>query len=69
MKIENLKREFGKSLYFHGAIDNQQILPFGTPNDVENEVIRCIDILASDKTGYIVAPCHNIQPNLSLIHI
>jgi len=69
MEIENLKREFGKSLCFHGAIDNQQILPFGTPNDVENEVIRCIDILASDKTGYIVAPCHNIQPNTPIENI
>ncbi|MEM2614203.1 MAG: uroporphyrinogen decarboxylase family protein, partial [Nitrososphaerota archaeon] len=35
---------------------------FASPEQVRAEVRRCIDILASDGTGYIVAPCHNIQP-------
>jgi len=69
MEIENLKRQFGKSLCFHGGIDNQQTLPFGSPNDVEKEVIQCMDILASDRTGYIVGPCHNIQPNTPIENI
>lgn len=61
MDMEGLKRDFGAKLTFHGAIDNQQTLPFGTPEDVRAEVRRAIDVLASDKTGYILAPCHNIQ--------
>jgi len=61
MDLAELKAEFGTRLCFHGAVDNQRILPFGTPDDVRAEVRRCIDILAADGTGYILAPCHNIQ--------
>jgi uroporphyrinogen decarboxylase len=61
MEREGLKRDFGKRLCFHGGIDNQQILPFGSPAEVRREVRAAIDSLASDGTGYILAPCHNIQ--------
>jgi len=61
MDMTSLKRDFGQHICFHGAIDNQKILPFGTPDDVRTEVRHCIDSLASDGTGYILAPCHNIQ--------
>ncbi len=62
MDPAKLKRDFGDRLAFHGAIDNQETLPHGTTEDVRAEVRRMIDTLASDKTGYILAPCHNIQP-------
>ena len=26
-------------------------------------MITCIDALAGDGTGHVLAPCHNIQPN------
>ena len=61
MELEGLKRDFGDYLCFHGGVDNQRILSFGTPEDVRAEVRHCIDALASDQTGYILAPCHNIQ--------
>ncbi len=61
MDMRDLKAQFGKRICFHGAVDNQQTLPFGTPEDVRSEVRRCIDTLASDGTGYILAPCHNLQ--------
>ncbi len=61
MELEGLKRDFGNELCFHGAVDNQSILPFGTPEEVRAEVRHCIDTLSSDQTGYILAPCHNIQ--------
>ena len=66
MDLTTLKKEFGKDLCFHGGIDNQWTLPFGTAADVKQEVIDCISILASDKTGYMLGPCHNIQPNTSI---
>ena len=31
MEREGLVRDFGDRLIFHGAMDNQQTLPFGTP--------------------------------------
>jgi len=61
MEREGLKRDFGRRICFHGGIDNQGALPFGSEEDVRNEVRRSVDTLASDGTGYILAPCHNIQ--------
>jgi uroporphyrinogen decarboxylase len=61
MEAEGLKRDFGRALTFHGGVDNQQTLPFGSVEDVRAEVRQLIDTLACDKTGYILAPCHNIQ--------
>ncbi|HOJ32212.1 MAG TPA: uroporphyrinogen decarboxylase family protein [Candidatus Hydrogenedentes bacterium] len=60
MERAALKRDFGKQLVFHGAVDNQQTLPFGTTEDVRREVLDNIRILGFDG-GYILAPCHNIQ--------
>ncbi len=62
MDMAELKMEFGNRLCFHGGVENQRILPFGSPSDVREEVRHCIDALASDRTGYILAPCHNLQP-------
>ena len=61
MELEGLKKDFGRKICFHGGIENQNILPFGTPDEVRAEVRHCIDALTSDKTGYILAPCHNLQ--------
>lgn len=61
MERENLKARFGDKLIFHGALDNQQTLPFGTTEDVRKEVHDNMRILGAGG-GYILAPCHNIQP-------
>ena len=60
MDRERLKRDFGAKLVFHGGVDNQQTLPFGSPDDVRREVIDNYAILGAGG-GYILAPCHNIQ--------
>jgi uroporphyrinogen decarboxylase len=68
MDREGLAGDFGKSIVFHGAVDNQQTLPFGTPEDVKREVAENIRIFSNSK-GYIVAPCHNLQPNTGTANI
>jgi uroporphyrinogen decarboxylase len=57
-----LAREFGGALVFHGGVDNQRTLPFGSPEDVRREVAENIEIFRQAK-GYIVCPCHNLQAN------
>jgi len=64
-----LKREVGHRICFHGAVDNQQTLPFGTPEDVRAEVKMLAETLGSDGTGFIIAPCHNFQANTSVENI
>ena len=67
--LEALKAEYGSRLCFHGGIDNQQTLPFGTAEDVRAEVKRLVTALGSDRTGFIIAPCHNLQANTSVENI
>jgi len=60
MERNALVRDFGDKIIFHGAMDNQQTLPFGTAADVRAEVLENIGIFSSAR--WICAPCHNIQP-------
>lgn len=60
MELAALAQDFGRELYFHGGVDNQHVLPYGTTNDVRREVQDCLNSLGSD-SGYIVCSCHNIQ--------
>jgi uroporphyrinogen decarboxylase len=60
MEREGLKKDFGDRLIFHGAVDNQRTLPFGTVDDVRQEVQDNLRILGAGG-GYILGPCHNIQ--------
>jgi uroporphyrinogen decarboxylase len=41
-----LKREYGADLCFHGGIDVEHVLPFGTEDEVRQHVRQVIDILA-----------------------
>ena len=58
---KKLNREYGDHIVFWGAAcDPQRILPFGSIQDVADEVKRRIDELACGG-GFIFAPVHNIQ--------
>lgn len=57
---EALKQDYGEKISFWGAIDTQKVLPFGTTEQVQQEVLKRLSDLAP-KGGYIVAPVHNIQ--------
>jgi len=60
MDRERLKADFGTRIAFHGAMDNQYTLPFGSIDEVRQEVADNIKLLGAGG-GYILAPCHNIQ--------
>lgn len=55
-----LKAEFGEKLTFHGGIDAQHVLPFGTEEEVREHTRKYIKALAP-RGGYICAPVHNVQ--------
>ena len=60
MNPQGLKREYGTNLCFWGSIDIQHTLPFGTPEDVRNEVIDRLKTLGKGG-GLIVGPTHHVQ--------
>ena len=59
MDSEKLSEEFGEKLSFLGGISTQNTLPFGTPQDVRNEVIDRIRVLGRNN-GYIISPSHEV---------
>ena len=63
MDPKGLKAAFGDKLVFHGGLDQQQTIPFGTPGEAAADVRRVIRALAP-KGGYMFAPCHNLQPDV-----
>lgn len=60
MEREKLVADFGDRIVFHGSIDNQRTLAFGTVDDVVAEVRESLAIYATAR--WICAPCHNLQP-------
>lgn len=63
MEVAALKADFGCDLVFHGAIDTQQILPFGSPEDVKRETLKVIRKLGRGG-GLLLGPSHNVQPDV-----
>ena len=69
MQPEKLKAEFGKYITFWGGgVDNQKILPFGTPKDVKKDVRKNIEIF-SKGSGYVFANIHNMQVNIPIENV
>lgn len=55
MDAENLAGKYGGYLTFMGGVDAQELLPFGTPQQIREEVLRLRDIFKDD---FIVSPSH-----------
>lgn len=54
-----MKRLHGDRLSFWGGVSTQQLLPYGTPEEVRVEVRRLIREVGRDG-GYVLAPAHSI---------
>lgn len=63
-----LKRDFGDRISFHGAVDVQGWLQRSTPEAVKAEVHRLMEEVGRGG-GYILAPCHNLQPDTPLANV
>ncbi len=68
MEPKFLKETYGRDLAFFGGIDLQELMPYGTPEQIKAEVKRRMEILGRDG-GYIVAPAHNIQDDTPVENI
>lgn len=59
MDCKEIKAKYGDKLIFHGGVENQSILPFGTAEDVAAETRQCLDELGPE--GYLPCSCHFAQ--------
>jgi hypothetical protein len=61
MEPEQLKANYGDQLVFWGGgVDTQQTLPFGTPAEVREQVLRRCEIFAPGG-GFVFNSIHNVQ--------
>ncbi|MCL2742107.1 MAG: hypothetical protein FWE70_08430 [Oscillospiraceae bacterium] len=67
MDAVTLKEGYGDRLSFMGGIDTQQLLPYGTPEEVYAETVRVRDTLAPFA---ILSPSHEVLlPNVSAANV
>jgi len=61
MDPEHLKRTYRDRLVFWGGgVDTQQVLPFGTPAEVREQVLRRCEVFAPGG-GFVFNTIHNVQ--------
>lgn len=69
MDPADLKRRFGGRLVFWGGgVDTQGTLPFGTPNEVRDEVRRRIETFAPGG-GFVFTSIHNILADVPVANV
>ncbi|MCP4399880.1 MAG: hypothetical protein GY801_21565 [bacterium] len=60
MQPERLKQVYGERICFHGGIDTQNVLPFGSVAEVQADVRKTMKILGA-AGGCIVSPVHHVE--------
>jgi len=69
MDPQHLKSSFGQHITFWGGgVDTQHTLPFGTPKEVEDQVLKHCEIF-SRNGGFVFNTVHNIQANVPVENI
>ncbi len=63
MVPSELKAEFGDRLCFSGGVDEQELLPNGTPQEVRQAVFTLLDDMAVGG-GFFLGPTHNFQADI-----
>ncbi len=60
MDPAKLKNEYGEKLCFWGSMDIQRTIPYGTPDEVRDEVLLRLRTIGRGG-GLIIGPTHNVQ--------
>ena len=68
MEFKEIYEKYGDRISFHGTIGTQTVMPFGTPEEVKENVWGNLDI-AGEKGGLMVAPTHLLEPEVPWANI
>lgn len=60
----DLKRRYGRDITFWGGLGSQSVIPFGTPEEIKDEVMRLCREMGRGG-GYVLAPAKALQPETS----
>jgi uroporphyrinogen decarboxylase len=68
MNPRELAALYGGKLCFHGSIDTQSTLPFGTPEDVRREVRERVETFLP-YGGFTIAPSQHLMTDIPVANI
>jgi len=68
MDAAELKRKYGDRLSFWGSICIQKTLPYGSIDDIRNEVRQRMETIGKGG-GLLLGPAHNVQADTSLTNL
>ena len=68
MDVVRIKDEFGSDVALWGGVSVQQTMPWGTPEDVREEVRHCMATLGKGG-GYLISPSHTIEPEVPFANL
>ena len=68
MNPKELAALYGGKLCFHGSIDTQGTLPFGTPEDVRNEVRERVETFLP-YGGFTIGPSQHLMTDIPAVNI
>lgn len=63
MDLEMVKKKYGRRICLIGNVNSSSTLPYGSPEDIEEEVKECIRI-AAPGGGYILASDHSLHDGI-----
>ncbi len=66
--VARLKREHGDRLSFWGTVGDQSVLPYGTPDDVREQVRARIETVGKGG-GLMIAPAHVVEPEVPVENV
>jgi uroporphyrinogen decarboxylase len=59
IRLGEIKEKYGDKITLLGGMDSSATLNFGTTQEIEKDVIKCINTAARNG-GYFAGPAHNI---------
>ncbi|MBS4023234.1 MAG: hypothetical protein KGZ79_12580 [Dethiobacter sp.] len=68
MPAREITEKFGKDITFYGGISTQSVLPFGTPDEIREEVKNCIETYGR-WGGYIISPGISITADVPMENV
>ncbi len=68
MDLGDVKRRYGNRIFLRGNVDCVHILPYGSEEDVRQDVRRCIDAAAKDG-GFILSDSNSLHSNVKTENI
>ncbi|HEY53354.1 MAG TPA: hypothetical protein G4N94_07855 [Caldilineae bacterium] len=64
-----LRRTFGENLSYYGGVSTQTVLPSGSPAEVKAAAYRCLETLAPNHTGLMLAPSHRMMSDIPMRNV